>query len=67
MTFERTGTGTGVDNSIPKIREQEGNENSIPKIQTREGYEKINSHNSGTGIRGFLFGEWMGTGISAHP
>ena len=24
MTFERTGTGTGVDNSIPKIREQEG-------------------------------------------
>ena len=25
MTFESSGAGTGMDNSIPKVREQEGN------------------------------------------
>ena len=80
MTFERTGTGTGVDNSIPKIREQEGkgkkhSQNSgtrkgmkiaFPKFRHVKGTKKL-IPNSGRGIRGFLFGEWMGTGISAHP
>ena len=36
MTFEGSGTGTGIENSIPKVREREGN-------------EKIHSQNSGTG------------------
>ena len=40
---------------------------SIPKIREREGNEKIDSHNSGMGIRGFHSREWMGTGIPAHP
>ena len=40
---------------------------NIPKIREREGNEKIHSHNSGMGIRGFHSREWMGTGIPAHP
>ena len=39
----------------------------IPKIWEQEGNEKIHSHNSGTGIRGFHSWEWTGTGIPAHP
>ena len=52
MTFE--GSGTGIKNSIPKVREREGN-------------EKIHSQSSGTGIRGLHSWEWPGTGIPAHP
>ena len=54
MTFGRSGTGMGMDNSIPEIREREGNgkntfpkfgngkgtKKSIPKIREREGNEK---------------------------
>ena len=40
---------------------------NIPKIWEREGNEKIHSHNSGKGIRGFHSWEWTGTGIPAHP
>ena len=40
---------------------------SIPEIREQEGNEKIHSHNSGTGIRGFHSWEWTGTGIPAHP
>ena len=40
---------------------------NIPKIRKREGNEKIHSHNSGMGIRGFRSWEWTGTGIPAHP
>ena len=40
---------------------------SIPEIREREGNEKIHSHNSGKGIRGFHSWEWTGTGIPAHP
>ena len=54
MTFGRSGTGTGMNNSIPKIRERDGNgkntfpkfgngkgmKKSIPKIREREGNEK---------------------------
>ena len=39
---------------------------SIPTIREREGNEKIHSHNSGTGIRGFHSWERAGTRI-AHP
>ena len=53
-TFPKFGNGKGVEKTIPKIREQEGN-------------EKIHSHNSGKGIRGFHSWEWTGTGIPAHP
>ena len=81
MTFGSSGTGTGMDNSIPKVREREGNrknpfpqfgngkgmKKSIPKIREREGNEKIHSHNSGKGIKGFHSWEWPGTGIPAHP
>ena len=81
MTFESSRTGTGMDNSIPEVREREGNgkktfpkfgngkgmKKNIPKIRERERNQKIHSHNSGTGIRGFLSREWMGTGIPAHP
>ena len=57
MTFERPGTGTGMDNSIPedwehipKIWERDGNEKkNIPEIRVWEGNEKIYSRNSGTG------------------
>ena len=70
--------GTGMDNSIPSIQEREGNEKktfpkfgngkgmkiSNPKIRERQ---KIHSHNSGMGIRGFHSWEWTGTGIPAHP
>ena len=38
--FPYFGNGKGMTKNIPKIREREGN-------------EKIHSHNSGTGIRGF--------------
>ena len=40
---------------------------NIPKIREREGNDKIHSHNSGMGIRGFNSWEWTGTGIRAHP
>ena len=40
---------------------------NIPEIREREGNEKIHSHNSGMGIRGFHSWEWRGTGIPAHP
>ena len=78
MTFGSS--GTGMDNSIPKDRERKGNgknpfpkfrngkgmEKNIPEIREWEGNEKIHSHNSGMGIRGFHSWEWTGTGISAH-
>ena len=37
---------------------------SIPRIHEREGNEKIHSHNSGIGIRGFYSWEWTGTRMS---
>ena len=40
---------------------------NIPKIREREKNEKIYSHNSGKGIRGFHSWEWTGTGVPAHP
>ena len=54
MTFKGSGTGTGKENSVPKVREQEGNwkspfpkfgngkgiKKSIPKFREREGNEK---------------------------
>ena len=63
MIFGSSGTGTGMDNSIPEVREQEGNgknpflkfgngkgmEKSIPKIREWEGNEKFYSQISGTG------------------
>ena len=81
MTFGSSGTGTGMDNSIPEVREREGNgknpfpkfgkgkgmKKNIPEIREREGNEKIHSHNLGKGIRGFHSWEWTGTGIPAHP
>ena len=40
---------------------------SISEVREPEGNEKINSHNSGMGIRGFHSWDWTGTGIPAHP
>ena len=63
MTFGSSGTGTGMDNSIPEVREWEGDgknpfpkfgnekgmKKSIPIIREWEGNEKIYSQNSGKG------------------
>ena len=44
MTFGRSGSGTGMENSIPKGWEQEGNgKKPIPKIRERE-QKKKHSH-----------------------
>ena len=40
MTFGSLGTGMGMDNYNPKVREGEGNEKKIPKIREWEGNEK---------------------------
>ena len=50
MTSWRSGTGTGMCNSIPEVQEREGNgKKPIPKIQEREGNGKKQSQNSGMG------------------
>ena len=40
MTFGNSGTGTGMDNSIPEVWEQEWNGKKHPKIREREGTKK---------------------------
>ena len=48
MTFGSS--GTGMDNSIPEVREREGNgKNPFPKFGNRKGMKKKNSQNSGMG------------------
>ena len=43
MTFGSSGTGTGIDNSIPEVREREGNgKKTILKSREREGNENKN-------------------------
>ena len=60
MTFWRS--GTGMDNSIPEIREREGNEKKpFPKFGNGKGMKKIQSHISGMGIRGYHSQEYLGT------
>ena len=63
MTFGSLETGTGMDKSIPEVRDWAGMEKThflnsgtgrewkknIPKIQEWEGYEKIYFQNSGSG------------------
>ena len=73
MTFKSS--GTGMENSIPKIREREGNkknhsqnsgtgvENPFPKLGNEKGIKKIHSQNSGTGIGGSHSRELPGTGM----
>ena len=67
MTFGSSGTGTGMDISIPEVQERKrewkkpfpkfengkGMKKNIPEIREREGNEKIYSHNLGMGIRRF--------------
>ena len=67
MTFESSGTRTGMNNSNPKVQEGEwkrknpfskfgngkGMKKNIPEVQELEGNEKIHFHNLGKGIRGF--------------
>ena len=60
-------SGTGMDNSIPEVQEQEGNEKNIPKHRERKGNEKIQPHNWGTGIRDLNSWEWRRGGIPARP
>ena len=68
ILFPQFGNRKGIKKNIPRLRKREGNgKKNILKIQEREGNEKINSHNSGMGIRGFHSREWTGTGIPAHP
>ena len=50
MIFGSSGTGTGMDNSIPEVREREGNgKNQFPQFGNGKGMKKIHSHNLGTG------------------
>jgi len=50
MTFGHSGTGTGMDNSIPETREWEGNgKNTFPKFGNGRGMKKSHSQNSGMG------------------
>ena len=50
MTFGSSGTGTGMDNSIPKVREREGNwKNPFPQFGNGKGMKKNHSQNSGMG------------------
>ena len=65
--FPKFGNGKGIKKTFPKFGNGKGMKKSIPKIWEREGNEKIHSHNSGVGIRGFHSWEWTGTGIPAHP
>ena len=62
MTFGRSGTGTGMDSSIPEIREREGNEKKpFPKFGNGKGMKKIHSRNSGRESEASLLGndrEW---------
>ena len=78
MTFGSL--GTGMDNYISEVREQEENgknpfpnfrngkgmKKNISKHQERKGNEKIQSYNPGTGIRYFHSREWRRTGIPAR-
>ena len=50
MTFGSTGLGTGMDNSIPEVREREGNwKNPFPQFGNGKGMKKNHSQNSGMG------------------
>ena len=46
---------------IETFGNKKGMKKNIPTIREREGNEKIHSHNSGTGIRGFNSRKWTGT------
>ena len=50
MTFGSSGTATGMDNSIPEVREREGNgKKPFPKFGNGKGMRKKHSQNSGMG------------------
>ena len=50
MTFGRSGTRTGMDDSIPEIREREGNgKNTFPKFRSGKGMRRSHSQNLGMG------------------
>ena len=50
MTFGSSGTGTGMDNSIPEVREREGNwKKPFPQFGNGKGMKKNHSQNSGMG------------------
>ena len=50
MTFGSLGTGTGMDNSIPEVREREGNwKDPFPQFGNGKGMKKNHSQNSGIG------------------
>ena len=53
--------------AFPEFGNRKGMKKSIPEVREPEGNEKIPSHNSGMGIRGFHSWEWTGTGIPAYP
>ena len=50
MTFVSSGKRTGMDNSIPEVREREGNgKNLIPKFRNRKGMKKNSIPEFGNG------------------
>ena len=76
MTFKSSGTRTGMDNSIPEVREREGNgknpfpkfgngrrmKKSIPKIREREENEKNPFQHFGNGNQRLSFQRIPGNG-----
>ena len=56
MTFGSSGTGTGMDNSIPEVWEQEWNGKNIPKFGNRRMIKKaFPKFENGKGKRKKLF------------
>ena len=51
MTFGSSGMGTGMDNSIPEVREREGNgKNPFPKFRNGKGMKTRQSKQCGFSI-----------------
>ena len=67
MTFGSSGTGTGMDNSIPEVREREGNgKNPFPKFGNGKGMKKTIPENREGNQRPPFLG-MTGNGNSRSP
>ena len=57
MTFGSSGTGTGMDNSIPEVREREGNgKKPFPNFGNGKGMKKSIIIIRGRGCEAFILG-----------
>ena len=69
MTFGRSGTGTGMDNSIPEVREREGNgKNPFPKLTNGKGMKKtFPKFGNGKGMKKSIPKIWEREGNEKNP